>query len=281
MQVAFALILALPILIGLSLFIKSWPLLGPNTVFSMLAGKEWLPGQGKFGLLPFIVSSLLTAFVGMAVMVPLCLAASIYITQFAPQWVQKVLKSAIDILAGIPSVIFGLWGVLFIVPVVADWAHAAGSENVSGYSILAGAVVMSFAVLPFVLNMLIELFNSIPAELKEAALSLGTTHWQTVRDVIIRQIKPGITAAFTLGISKAFGETIAVLMVVGNVVQIPGSLFSAGYPLPALLANNYGEMMSIPMYDSALMFSALLLLVIVVVFNWLAHRLISHYQSKV
>lgn len=256
-------------------------MLHPATLGHILIGQEWLPSQGKFGLLPFITSSVLTALVGMVVMIPLCLAASIYITQFAPRWVQRVLKSAIDILAGIPSVIFGLWGVLFIVPMVADWAKAAGAANTSGYSILAGAVVMSFSVLPFVLNMLIELFNSVAIELKEAALSLGTTYWQAVRDVVIRQIKPGITAAFTLGISKALGETIAVLMVVGNVVQMPTGLFSAGYPLPALLANNYGEMMSIPMYDSALMLSALLLLVIVVCFNWLAHRLISHYQSKV
>lgn len=281
MQLTFVLVLLLPVFIGGSLIIKSWPMLDPTTLLSVLTGSEWLPGQGKFGLLPFITSSVLTALVGMVVMVPLCLAASIYITQFAPRWIQRVLKSAIDILAGIPSVIFGLWGVLFIVPMVADWAKAAGADNVSGYSILAGAVVMSFSVLPFVLNMLIELFNSVAMELKEAALSLGTTHWQAVRDVVIRQIKPGITAAFTLGISKAFGETIAVLMVVGNVVQMPTGLFSAGYPLPALLANNYGEMMSIPMYDSALMLSALLLLVIVVIFNWLAHRLISHYQSKV
>lgn len=281
MQGMFALIWLLPVFIGGSLIVKSWPMLNPVTLLDILTGQEWLPGQGKFGLLPFITSSVLTALVGMVVMIPLCLAASIYITQFASPWVQRILKTAIDILAGIPSVIFGLWGVLFIVPMVADWAQAAGAANASGYSILAGAVVMSFSVLPFVLNMLIELFNSVAIELKEAALSLGTTYWQAVRDVVIRQIKPGITAAFTLGISKAFGETIAVLMVVGNVVQMPTGLFSAGYPLPALLANNYGEMMSIPMYDSALMLSALLLLVIVVIFNWLAHRLISHYQSKV
>ncbi len=281
MQGAFTLVMLLPVFIGGSLVIKAWPMLHPVTLVHILIGQEWLPSQGKFGLLPFITSSVLTALVGMVVMIPLCLAASIYITQFAPRWVERILKSTIDILAGIPSVIFGLWGVLFIVPRVADWAQAAGAANTSGYSILAGAVVMSFSVLPFVLNMLIELFSSVAIELKEAALSLGTTYWQAVRDVVIRQIKPGITAAFTLGISKAFGETIAVLMVVGNVVQMPTGLFSAGYPLPAFLANNYGEMMSIPMYDSALMLSALLLLVIVVVFNWLAHRLISHYQSKV
>jgi len=281
MQLMLAIIVLLPLSIATTLIYKAWPLLNWDALPNVLLGTEWLPGQGKFGLWPFIFSSLLTAVIGMVVIVPLSLASAIYITQFAPKWMENFLRTVIDILAGIPSVIFGLWGVLFIVPQVADWARSWGSENVSGYSILAGAIVMAFSVLPFILNMLIELFRSVAIELKEAALSLGTTYWQAIRDVVIRQIKPGITAAFSLGVSKAFGETIAVLMVVGNVVQIPGGLFDAGYPLPALLANNYGEMMSIPMYDSALMLSALLLLIIVVIFNSLAHRLIRHYQTKV
>lgn len=281
MQLTLAIIVLLPLSIAASLIFKAWPMLHWDVLPNVLLGSEWLPGQGKFGLWPFIYSSLLTAVIGMVVMVPLSLASAIYITQFAPKWLENFLRTVIDILAGIPSVIFGLWGVLFIVPQVVDWARSWGSENVSGYSILAGAIVMAFSVLPFILNMLIELFRSVAIELKEAALSLGTTYWQAIKDVVIRQIKPGITAAFSLGVSKAFGETIAVLMVVGNVVQIPGGLFDAGYPLPALLANNYGEMMSIPMYDSALMLSALLLLIIVVIFNSLAHRLIRHYQTKV
>jgi len=280
MQAMLAVVLILPLAIGLSLVVKSWPMLGFSTLPGILTGTEWQPMQGKFGLWPFIFSSVLTAVVGMVVMIPLALASAIYITQFAPRFVERALVLVIDILAGIPSVIFGLWGVLFIVPEVANWAKASGAGNTSGYSILAGAVVMSFSVLPFVLNMLIELFRTVSIELKEAALSLGISHWQVVKDVILRKIKPGITAAFSLGVSKSFGETIAVLMVVGNVVQMPTGLFDAGYPLPALLANNYGEMMSIPQYDAALMLSALLLLIIVVVFNSLAHQLIRHYQTK-
>jgi phosphate transport system permease protein len=135
--------------------------------------------------------------------------------------------------------------------------------------------------MPFVLNMLIELFESVSIDLKESALSLGASYWQVVKDVIVKKLKPGIIASFTLGLSKTFGETIAVLMVVGNVVQVPKGLFSPGYPLPALLANNYGEMMTIPMYDAALMLSALILLVIVIFFNYMAHQVIRFYQSKI
>jgi len=127
--------------------------------------------------------------------------------------------------------------------------------------------------------MLLEVFRSIPIELKEASLSLGATYWETIRKVVLKKAFPGIIAAFALGISKAFGETIAVLMVVGNVVQIPSNLFEAGYPLPALIANNYGEMLSIPMYDSALMFAALLLFLVVLVFNVFS-RLIIQRTTK-
>lgn len=272
-------ILLLPFAIGLSLIIKSWPLLSLSELGNILFSSEWSPSQGKFGLWTFIVSSVIVSVIGLVMMIPICLASAIYITQFAPGWMSRSLRSTIDILAGIPSVIFGLWGVITIVPMVGNWAEAWGAENTTGYSILAAGVVVAVSVMPFVLNMLIELFESVSIELKETALALGASHWQAIKDVILKKLRPGIIASFTLGESKAFGETIAVLMVVGNVIRVPGGLFDPGYPLPALLANNYGEMMSIPLYDAALMLSALILLIIVIIFNFLAHRFIRIYQS--
>jgi len=279
MRVMLILVLALPFAIGLSLVLKSTPFLNSD-LFKILASDEWIPMAGKFGLLPFIWSSIIVSILGLIMIIPVCLAASVYITEFAPQWVSRSLQTVIDILAGIPSVIFGLWGVVTVIPFISSLAVSSGATNTSGYSILAAAIVVAISVMPFVLNMLIELFRSIPIELKEATLSLGTSHWQMIKDVILKKLRPGITAAFTLGISKAFGETIAVVMVVGNVVQVPHSVFDAGYPLPALLANNYGEMMSIPMYESALMLCALILLVIVIAFNYMAHRVIRYYHDQ-
>lgn len=278
MQLALLLVMVLPLAIGLSLAGKAWPLLDPHQVGNVLLGTEWKPMQGKFGLFPFICSSVIVSGIGLLITAPVCLASAIYITQFAPSWMSGALRSVVDILAGIPSVIFGLWGVIAIVPLISGWAAAAGFENASGYSLLAGAVVVAASIMPFVLNMLIQLFESVSMELKETAFSLGASHWQTIRDVILIRLRPGIAASFTLGTSKAFGETIAVLMVVGNVVQIPRRLFDAGYPLPALLANNYGEMMSIPSYDAALMLTALILLLLVIFFNYMAHLVIRHYQ---
>ncbi|MBM3437343.1 MAG: ABC transporter permease subunit, partial [Bacteroidetes bacterium] len=119
---------------------------------------------------------------------------------------------------------------------------------------------------------------TIPIELSEASLSVGASKWQTIKFVMIKKALPGIISAFGLGISRAFGETIAVLMVVGNVAKIPTGTFQPGYPLPALIANNYGEMLSIPQYDSALMFAALVLFIVVVIFNLASRSVIMRYE---
>jgi phosphate transport system permease protein len=127
---------------------------------------------------------------------------------------------------------------------------------------------------------LIDVFKTIPDELKEASLSLGASQWQTIKLVLLRKAFPGIVSALGLGLSRAFGETIAVLMVVGNVTKIPTGVFQPGYPLPALIANNYGEMLSIPLYDSALMLAALILFFVVLVFNFLSRLAIVRLEKQ-
>lgn len=190
------------------------------------------------------------------------------------------MQPVIDILAGIPSVIFGVWGIIVIVPLVSTIIAPLFGIQTSGYTILSGAIVLAVMIIPFILNILIDIINTIPKELTEASLSLGAGKWYTIKHVLLKKAFPGIISAMGLGLSRAFGETIAVLMVVGNVTTIPKGVFQAGYPLPALIANNYGEMMSIPQYDSALMFSALLLLIIVIVFNLGSRFLIVRYEKR-
>ena len=190
------------------------------------------------------------------------------------------MRPVIDILAGIPSVVYGVWGVLVIVPLVGDVIAPYFKNESMGYSILAGSIVLAVMSIPYILNMLREVFRQIPIELGEASLSLGATKWETIKHIFLRKGATGIFSAYGLGFSKALGETIAVLMVVGNVVQKPTSVFDAGYPLPALIANNYGEMMSIPSYDSALMFAALLLFVIIIAIN-IFFRYIIHKSELI
>jgi phosphate transport system permease protein len=186
---------------------------------------------------------------------------------------------AIDILAGIPSVVYGVWGILVIVPFISRYLGPLFGVKTMGYSILAAAFVLSIMIIPFILNILIEIFRTIPTELKEASLSLGATRWQTIKHVLVKKALPGIIAAFGFGLARAFGETMAVLMVVGNVVRLPKNIFDPGYTLPALIANNYGEMLSIPRYDSALMFAALVLLVVSLFFNLVMHFFIARYNK--
>jgi phosphate transport system permease protein len=236
--------------------------------------------KGRIRILPFIAGSLYVTLLSFIFTLPVCLLAAIYLTQFSSRQLIRVMHPVIDVLAGLPSVIYGVWGILIIVPMVSDYIAPVFSTTSSGYSVLSGGIVLAVMCIPYILNMLIEVFNTVPAGLKEASLSLGATRWEAVKHVVIRGNYPGIISAYGLGIAKAFGETIAVMMVVGNVVKVTGNPFDAAYPLPALIANNYGEMMSIPMYDSALMFAAFLLLAIILVFNMIFRYLIHKTKRQ-
>lgn len=272
MIICLILLIIIPVLLGIGLYLKSKMLLDDHPLYQLLFSSQWKPLSGKFGLLSFIISSLWVTILALLISGPICLLTSIHLTQYAKKWVLQLMHPVIDILAGIPSVIYGVWGILIIVPFVSDYLGPWMGKQTTGFSILAGALVLSVMIIPFMLNILIEVFRTIPEELSEASLSLGATKWQTIKLVLLKKAFPGIISAMGLGLSRAFGETIAVLMVVGNVTAIPKGLFQPGYPLPALIANNYGEMLSIPMYDSALMLAALVLFVIVLFFN-LASRI--------
>lgn len=274
MLVGLLFILVVPLAIFLGLLIKALPLLYDQSLWGILSGTEWSPMQGNFGFLLFVVSSILVTALAVCFAAPTSLMTAIYITQFAPKRFLKMVHPVIDILAGIPSVIYGVWGILTIVPLVAGLASWFGIKS-TGYSILAGGIVLAVMSTPYILNMLIEVFRSMPIGLKEASLSLGSTYWECIKFILLRKGLSGILAAFALGVSNALGNTIAVLMVVGNRVQFPSNVFEAGYPIPALIANNYGEMMSIPLYDSALMLAALLLFVMVTFFNFASRYVIQ------
>ncbi len=280
MVVVLAIVLLLPFLLGTGLYLQSSALLSEQSIWKVLFTSKWMPMAGNFGLLGFILSSLMVTILSLLIAGPICLLTAIHLTQYAKRYVLKIMHPVIDILAGIPSVIYGVWGILVIVPLVSKYIAPFFGIQTSGYTLLSGAIVLTVMIIPFILNILIEVFRTIPTELTEASLALGATRWQTIKHVILRKAFPGIISAMGLGVSRAFGETIAVLMVVGNVAKIPTGIFQPGYPLPALIANNYGEMMSIPMYQSALMFSALVLFVVVMFFNLASRIAIAKFETK-
>ncbi len=274
------LVLLLPVVIAISLLSKSWLILGHSGLSELLFSSVWRPLAGEFGFWPFIISSVWVTFLGLIFTAPICLLSAIYLTQYGSKRLLGMMQPVIDILAGIPSVIYGVWGILLIVPAVGRLLAPLLGIETSGFSILAGGFVLAVMLIPFILNILIEIFRTVPRDLFEASLSLGASKWHTIKHVLLGKTFPGIISAFGLGLSRAFGETIAVLMVVGNVVAIPKTIFDPGYPLPALIANNYGEMLSIPMFDSALMFAALLLMAIVILFNLFSRWAIIHFEKK-
>ncbi|MDK2978258.1 MAG: phosphate transport system permease protein [Bacteroidales bacterium] len=280
MFVSFIIVLLLPFLLGIGLFLKSNLIIKEESLLQLLFSSQWHPMKGEFGFLPFIISSLWVTVLSILICGPICLFSAIHLTHYAKRGMLKIMHPVIDILAGIPSVIYGVWGIILIVPFISRLGASLGHPN-SGYTILTGAIVLSVMIIPFILNILIEVINTVPQELEEASLSLGATKWETIKKVILKKSFPGIISAFGLGISRAFGETIAVLMVVGNVVKIPKGVFQPGYPLPSLIANNYGEMLSIPMYDSALMFAALILFVVVTAFNIGSRYLIIYSERRI
>ena len=265
---------------AVGLIYKSLPILRTYPLWNLLSSIEWSPMRGQFGFKSFILSSIYVTGLAIAIAVPIALLTALFLTQRSRPYMKKIIFPVLDILAGIPSVVYGLWGILIIVPWIADRFGPRFVEYTSGYTLMAGGIVLSVMIIPLLVSLFIELFSAVPQELKDASTSLGATRWQTSRKVVLRKTCPGIIAAIVLAVSKAFGETLAVLMVCGNMVGLPHSLFDSVYPLPALIANNYGEMLSLPMYESALMFAALILFVIILVFNAVSRIVLQKVEKR-
>jgi phosphate transport system permease protein len=268
------------LVIGLSLFLKAFPIMREKSLWSLLTSSDWKPFKGNFGFLPFIISTIYVSLIAIIIALPFSILTSVYLNSYASKNVRRLFEPVIDLLSGIPPIIYGVWGTLAIVPLIANKIAPKFVEYSSGYTVLAGGVVLAVMIIPLLISIMVEVFRSIPVEMTDASMAMGATKWQTVKKVILRKSFPGIIAATVLALSRAFGETMAVLMVCGNIAQIPHSVFDAGYPLPALIANNYGEMMSMPNYESALMFSAFLLFIIVVLFNGLSRFTLIQIEKR-
>ncbi len=270
----------LVVLIGIGLYVKSIPIIEQKSLTELVTSTIWQPSQGEFGFLPFIVGTLWITGLAILLALPIALLTALYLTEHSKPWVKKFVFPALDILAGLPSVIYGVWGTLLIVPWISERLAPNYVEYSTGYTTLAGGIVLGVMILPLLVSLFCEIFGAVPKELKDASLSLGATKWQTSKYILLRKTAPGIFAAVILAVSRAFGETIAVLMVCGNIPLLPHSLFDSCYPLPALIANNYGEMLSVPMYESALMLAAFLLFIVVFFFNAISRVILYRIERK-
>jgi len=271
--------LLLVVAMAVGLYFKSAPIFENHSLWELLSASEWKPFKNQFGFFPFIMGTVWVTGIALLLALPLSVLTATFLTEYSRSWVKRWVYPALDILAALPSVIYGVWGTLLIVPWISDKLAPHFVEYSSGYTVLAAGIVLSVMILPLLVSLLVEIFSTVPQELRDASQSLGATRWQTTKKVVIRRSLPGILAAVVLALSRAFGETIAVLMVCGNLPQAPHSLFDACYPIPTLIANNYGEMLSLPLYEAALMFAALILFVVVLLFNLLS-RIILYRIKK-
>ncbi len=292
---AFLAITLLPLfliaVITIALVIRAWPILSAYPLKGLFLGTVWKPDEGLFGFWPFIAGTLWVTAVGVLLAVPPCVLVSLYLSEYSHALMRSIAKPVLDLLAAIPPVVYGVWGLLAIVPFVEkvlapvsrkwlEFIPIFKSTQPTGFSILAGGIVLAVMIAPLLISVIYEILMTVPGDLRHASLAVGATRWQTIRRVVLPHVIPGIVAAIVLAASRALGETMAVLMVVGNVVKVPGSIFDAAYPLPALIANNYGDMMSIPLYDAALLCAALILMVVILIFNLLSTLVLQRMLGR-
>ena len=254
-------------LITIFIFIKGVPIIAKVGLFNFVFGMVWDPGNGLFGIFPMIFGSV-TVTLGAALLgVPVAISCSIFLSEFAPVRLSNIIRPAIQLLAAIPSVVYGFWGLLFVVPAIRNYLGGPG------LSILAGSIILAIMILPTIINVSEDAIRAVAPDYKEASLALGATHWQTISRIIVPAASSGIGAAVVLGMGRAVGETMAVIMVAGNSPIVPGSIFS---PLRSLTGNIALEMAySSGEHTQALFFTGIVLFVMIMLINTLAIRIMK------
>lgn len=246
-------------LITVFIFIKGVPLIAKVGVRNFVFGMKWAPSQGSYGIFPMIVGSVSVTLGAAIIGVPVAISCSIFLAEFAPAALRNIFRPAIQLLAGIPSVVYGFWGVLFIVPLIRDYLGGPG------LSILAGSIILAIMILPTIISITEVSILALPRHYKDGALALGLTHWQTIRHLLLPAAKSGIVAAIILGLGRAIGETMAVIMVVGNAVALPESVLD---PVRTLTTNIGIEMgYASGEHQQALFATGIVLFVIIMIMN--------------
>ena len=286
--------LCVPVLL-LLIFIEvgraGWPALH-EFGFRFLTSSTWDPVKGDFGAAPAIVGTLLTSLIALVIATPLALGAAIFLSEFSPSWLRQPVSFFIDLLAAVPSVVYGLWAVFFLLPLMRtgvmpflrDTLHLGAtpffSGPVYGPSVLSAGMILAIMVLPYIAAVSREVLLAVPRAQREAALALGATRWEAITGAVIPYARTGILGGIILGLGRALGETMAVTMVIGNRHDISASLFAPGYTMASLIANEFSEATT-DIHISALMAVGFVLLVITLVVNGIARWMVSRMGAEV
>ncbi|MBP2000654.1 phosphate transport system permease protein [Paenibacillus shirakamiensis] len=237
------------------------------SVSEFLFGTRWSPDDNHFGAFPFIYGSFLTSLLAAAIASPLSICAALFMTEIVPTWGKKLLQPVIELLAGIPSVVYGFIGLSILVPVLRDTFPG------QGIGVAAGAIVLSIMILPTITSIATDALSSLPRNLKEASYGLGSTRWQTIKGVVLPTVMPSILTGVVLGMARAFGEALAVQMVIGNAPHVPSSLFESASTLTSVITLNMSNTVMGTAQNNALWSMALILLLMTFVFIFVVRLL--------
>jgi len=268
---------ALVIAIALSIFAAAWPAFA-KLGLSIITTSNWDVAGGHFGAAPALFGTLVSSTVALIIATPLAIGVAIFLSEFSPSWLRQPVGFLVDLLAAIPSVVYGLWGVFVLIPLLRqhvmpflrDTLHLGATPFFSGPaygpSMLAAGVILAIMALPYISAVSREVLMAVPRSQREAALALGATRWEMIRDAVIPYARSGIIGGIMLGLGRALGETMAVTMVIGNRLEISASLLAPGYTMASLIANEFSEATN-DLHLSALMAVGAILFIITLIVN--------------
>ena len=277
------LVIVILVWLGIQLYESSQLAFASGGIWRFIKGSTWNPVSGVFGALPFIYGTLLTSFLSLLIATPLGVGTSVFLAELAPKWLKRGLQPLVELLAGIPSVIYGLWGIFVLSPLMANTIepflmdHFGFLPFFTGYPLgigfLTASIILAIMIVPFIISVSTEILSTVPVPLTEGMYALGATRWETLKKIALPYAKSGIFGSIVLALARALGETMAVTMVIGNTPQISKSLFDPGYTMSAVIANEFTEAASAN-YLSALIAIAFILLLVTLVVNAVARWLI-------
>ncbi len=282
-----ALVLALIAFFFVRLYIEAHPAFDKFGVFGFTFDNDWDVAGHKFGAWPLLAGTIITSGVALLIGVPIAIATALYITELCPRRLRSPLTITVELLAAVPSVVYGLWGVFVLIPKLRpaeQWFSDTFAflpfigGKVAGPNYFIAGLILAIMIIPIVSAITREVMATVPPDNKEAALALGATRWEMIRIAILPYSRAGITGAAMLGLGRAIGETIAATLVIGNAPTVGKHLFDQGYTLAAVIANEFGEAAADPLHRAALIAAGLVLFVLTLLVNGVARALVTRAE---
>jgi phosphate transport system permease protein len=273
--------------VAIALAAAAWPAI-ERFGLGFLVTSSWNPVTGRFGALPFVYGTLVSSAIALLIAVPLGLGTAVFLSELAPAWLRPPVGFLVELLAAIPSVVYGLWGIFVLIP----WVRARLTPPLQaalgflpffqgpplGLGMLTAGLILAVMIVPFIVAVGTEVMRAVPRGWREAALALGATGWETIRIAVIPSARSGIAGAVFLALARALGETMAVTMVIGNVPQISASLLAPAYTIAAVIANEFAEATD-TLYLAALLLAGLVLFVVTLGVNIVARMLVARVAT--